>query len=266
MQLLNEPLKEISIQVKGTGFRIFAASLIDKTITLDASKFNKGKLSNYYILVDKELNTFKNQIQSGLEIQAIQNDTLFLNLGTLSSKKVAIKPDIQLNYHIGYDLIDNIVLNPDSVVVSGPEIKLKKLNDIKLKPLILNDVKEDFNATVEVKESYLKQGLKLKNRQVQISGKVDKFTEGSIKIPFLVKNVPDSIKITTLLEQIEIKYIVALSNFNKVSTNSLQIECDYATTKENNLSYLIPKLVYKPDFIKSYKIIPNKIDYLIRKK
>ena len=51
----------------------------------------------------------------------------------------------------------------------------------------------------------------------------------------------------------------------KVSKLSFKIECDYSVSEKNNLGYLIPKIIEKPDFIKSVKIIPTKVDFLIQK-
>lgn len=71
--------------------------------------------------------------------------------------------------------------------------------------------------------------------------------------------------LTTLIESIEVDFVVALSNFTKVSETSFKIECDFNFSEANSLGYLIPKVIVKPDFIKSIKINPTKIDFLIQK-
>ena len=58
---------------------------------------------------------------------------------------------------------------------------------------------------------------------------------------------------------------VALNDYNNISENSFKIQCDYKHSEDNNLEYLIPKIVEKPDILFDVKIIPNKIDYLIKK-
>ena len=63
----------------------------------------------------------------------------------------------------------------------------------------------------------------------------------------------------------EVVFVVALSNFAKVSEASFTVECDFEISAKNNLSYLIPKVITQPDFIKSLKIVPLKIDFLIQK-
>ena len=53
-------------------------------------------------------------------------------------------------------------------------------------------------------------------------------------------------------------------SFN-VSESSFLVECDFEVSEKNNLTYLIPKIISQPDFIKSVKIIPKEIDFLIQK-
>lgn len=265
-KLLQEaPVKKIDISVKGSGFKILLARLRKKTIQLNAENLKRNSSNRYYFLIKNQLTAIKNQLQSGLEIIEVDKDTISLNLGSLTSKKVPVEADLDISYHVGYDLIEGIKLTPDSILVSGPDQQISSLKKISLDVLKLTDVKGDFSQEVIVKKINSLENLKFSNSKVMVSGKVDKFTEGSLQIPILIKNIPDSIQVTTLSEQVEFKFVVALSNFNKILKNTIQLECDFNTSQQNNLTYLIPKLVNKPASIKSYKIIPNKIDFLIRK-
>ena len=127
----------------------------------------------------------------------------------------------------------------------------------------LDDVKSDFSEEVTVLK--LNNNFKFSTLKTTISGNVDKFTEGRLQVSFTTKNLPEDINLTTLSEKVEIVFVVALSNFSKISEASFKVECDYLISEKNNLGYLIPKVVLAPDFIKSIKIIPKKIDFLIQK-
>ena len=54
----------------------------------------------------------------------------------------------------------------------------------------------------------------------------------------------------------------SVNSFEQSSMNEQNQEIN---SEKNNLGYLIPKIITKPDFIKSVKIIPTKIDFLIQK-
>lgn len=265
-KLLQEaPNDNIDIAIKATGFKILRSKLSNKKINIDVSNLARKKGDRFYILTKNQTSKIQNQLLSGVLINEIQKDTIFLNLGLLTSKKVALKPNVNINYHIGYDLVNTVKVTPDSIVVSGPESQIKKLNFLNLSKLDLNDVKNNFTKKVSILNPVKENNLKFSTLEATISGKVEKITEGSLQVPFSVINLPKDVSLTTLSDKVEVTFIVPLSDFAKVSTTSFKIQCDYAVSEKNNLSYLIPKVLAKPAVVKSIKIIPTKIDFLIQK-
>tara|TARA_B110000238_G_scaffold193616_1_gene230337 strand:- start:5263 stop:6204 length:942 start_codon:yes stop_codon:yes gene_type:complete len=259
------PTKQIDISIKASGFKILRTKFKNKTLKLEVSKVQKKKGNHFYLLPKNQITKIQKQLLSGVVMQEIIQDTIHLNLGVLGSKKVALKPNLDINYHIGYGLLEAISVTPDSIVISGTESQLEKVNHLNLSKLILMDVKSDFSNLVSISKPDNQNSLKFNISKAAVSGKVDKFTEGILQIPFSIKNLPEGISLTILAEKVNIVFIVALSNFAKVSEASFKVECDYVISEKNNLGYLIPKLISKPNFIKSFKIVPAKIDFLIQK-
>jgi len=263
-KLLQEtPINNIDITVKASGFKILRSKFKNKKIQLEASKLKRKGPSKFYFLTKSQVTKIQKQLLFGVELKEILQDTIYLNLGVLTSKRVAIKPNLEINYHVGYDLLNEIKISPDSIVISGPEAQVKKIDYLELSELKLNDVKSNFLEEVSVLK--LNNNFKYSAQKITISGNVDKFTEGKLQIPFTTKNLPKNINLTTLSEKVEVIFVVALSNFSKISEASFKVECDYLISEKNNLGYLIPKVILEPVFIKSVKIIPKKIDFLIQK-
>ena len=263
-KLLQEaPVNKIDITVKASGFKILRSNFKNKKIQLEASNLQRKEHSKFYFLTKNQVKKIQQQLLFGVELKEIEQDTIYLNLGLLTSKKVALKPNLYINYHIGYDLLNEIKISPDSIVISGPEAQVEKTNYLDLSKLKLDDVKSDFSEEVTILK--LNNNFKISDLKTIISGSVDKFTEGKLQVSFTTKNLPKDINLTILSEKVEIVFVVALSNFSKISEASFKVECDYLISEKNNLGYLIPKVILAPDFIKSIKIIPKKIDFLIQK-
>lgn len=263
--LREEPIKDIDFSVKASGFKILRAKLSNKKINLESSNLNRKGSTKFYLLPKNQFSKIQRQLFSGVELQEVMQDTIYLNLGVLASKKLKLLPDLEIGYHIGYDLIGEINVSPDSIVVSGPKSTLDTIQNIRLKKLVLNDVKSDFNFDVPILESNTEKNLKINITEATITGKVDKFTEGNIKVPFAINNLPKNMNLTILQEEVEVIFVVALSNFAKVSAASFKVECDFEMSQKNNLGYLIPKVVSQPNFVKSIRVIPSEIDFLIQK-
>ncbi len=263
--LQNEPLKEIDILVKSTGFNILSTRFLNQSIELNAGNLNKKSTFSYYFLIKNQKNKIQRQLRSGIEIQEISLDTIYLELGSLISKKVPLIPNLEIDYHIGYDLLDAEVIRPDSILISGPEAYVDQIDKIHLELLKLDDVKSDFSQKVKILRPENSNNLKVASEFATISGRVEKFTEGVFEIPYKVLNLPEGVDVTSLHKTVKVYFVVGLSDFNKIDKNFFQVVCDYTLSKENNLDYLVPKVIVKPAFIKSFKVVPNKIDFLIQK-
>jgi hypothetical protein len=263
--LQNEPINEIDFIVKSSGFNIIRSRFSNQRIEINASVLNKKARFRYYLLLKNQKNKIQRQFRSGIEIQEISLDTVYLELGSLISKKVPLIPNLEINYHIGYDILESEVIQPDSILISGPETSLNKIAKIDLELLKLEDVKFDFSEKVKILRPENSKNLKIRKEFATISGKVEKFTEGVFEVPFKVLNLPKEVDLTSLHKTVKVYFVVGLSNFNKIDKNSFAVVCDYTLSNENKLDYLVPKVIEKPSFIKSFKVVPNKIDFLIQK-
>jgi len=263
--LLEATTQQIKIFIKATGFKLLWTQIFDNKITLDISKLNQKKATVFYFFPKNKLSEIQNQLTSGVYIETILKDTMFVNVGFLASKKIALKPNLNIKYHVGYDLLGAVKVVPDSIVISGDENEIKDIQFLNLESINLENQKTDFSKEVSISRTLKNNNLKLSTSKAVIYFKVDKFTEGSLQVPFRVVKLLSNSKITTLSETVTVTFVVALSNFSRVSKESFIVECDFEVTHKNGLSYLIPKVVFKPEFVKSVKIIPNKIDFLIQK-
>ena len=260
-----EPIKELDVFVKSTGFKILSARLSDKNIAIDANDLRKKTDTTFYLLTEKIKNKINKQLPSGVVLHEILKDTILLDIGTLTSKKVPVKPNLKINYRIGYDSSSELQIIPDSIIISGAESKINKVKVLFLEPLVLQNVMSNFSKSVKVLVPKNLEKTKISTATVTIKGNVEKYTEGRVEVPFKVINLPKDVNLTTLNKTVEVVFIVGLSNFNKIDTNFFKVICDYNVAKNNNLNYLIPKVTTTSNLFKSYKVLPNKIDFLIHK-
>ena len=261
--LESTPREEIDILVKASGFRIFGISILKNSIKLDARKLQRKSNSKYFILLDHQRIDIQNQISNNFLINGISQDTIYLNLGQLTSKKIPLKGVFDFSFKSGYHLTNSVKITPDSIFVSGPKSQIDTLKNIHLKKLVLKDISKSVNQILKMNE--ISDVIKFSTKEATVFAEVDRFTEGNLELPFEIINLPDSVSVTTFPKSVKVFYQVGLINFSKVNANSFKIVCDYSNSLSNNLNYLIPKVITKPEFVTSVKINPNKIEYLIQK-
>ncbi|WP_369047556.1 CdaR family protein [Tenacibaculum sp. UWU-22] len=263
--LQSPPLKEVDFLVAGSGFKLLSAKLSAKTIHFNAGNLIRKKNDRYYFLPKNQRNLIQKQLPSGLQLQEVLKDSVFLNLGNLSVKKIPVKANVAIEYQLGYGLSKPIIIQPDTITISGPKMQLQKIETVSTAKLKLDNITKSFKKEIALVIPKNVENTTFETQKVTLIADVDKFTEGEIEVSFLVKNSPPNVVLNTFPKTVKVIYKVGLENFNKITKNSFTVVCDYNQSKKNNISYLIPKIKDKPAIVSSVKIIPDKIEFLIHK-
>lgn len=256
---------EIGIHVRATGFKILSGKIAPRTIKVDASRLTQRSSTSYFLLLSQQKLAIQKQMNTGVDIDHFASDSINLDLGSLKQKKLPIRLNSSFDFQTGYDISGKISLNPDSVMVSGPESVLDTLRNIPTIALSLKNVNSSFSEELDLYSFDVSKNIRLDVSSVKVEAEVEKFTEGTQKVSFVILNVPEGVEISTYPKEVDITYKVALTNFDQVSSSSFLIECDYKLSADNNLSYLVPRLSRQSQLVKNVKIQPSKIDFVIEK-
>lgn len=256
---------EVGVHVKATGFKILSGRLFPRTLKIDAGNLYQRSESSFYILLSQQRVAIQKQMNTGVSIYHFISDSIDLEIGSLSQKKVPVKLDKDITFETGYDISGSISIKPDSILVSGPESLIDTIKFVSTNKLDLKDINDSFEERLALKSFPSDQNIRYDVSEVNLQAKVEKFTEGTQKVSFTVLNVPEGVLISTYPKQLDLTYKVALKDFGQVNPSSFLIECDYKLSIDNNLSYLIPKLTNQSNLVKNVKISPLKIDFVIEK-
>lgn len=259
------PPNTIEIHIKATGFKILSSKLFPKTLEVNASSVLAKSKNDYFLLLSQQRLGLQKQMTNGVSIDHFIQDSITMSLGVLNRKKVRVKLVSDFSYEAGYHSSGNLLIVPDSVEVSGPESLLDTLRFVPTSNFVEDGINESIHKDVSLKPFESNQNMSLSVQKVTVDLAVEKYTEGTMKVPFTVLHLPDDVTINTFPKEVELTYKVALSQFNQIQSTSFLIECDYQLSVENELSYLIPKLSKKSDLVKNVKIAPNRIDFVIEK-
>lgn len=259
----NNSDNEIILTVNTLGFKLLGYSLKNKKLNYSLADLERIKGSNYYSITKSKINYLQAQLPVETVVLKVKPDTLYFDLGVKKSKKVKIIPNVNFQFKPGFNLIKKYTIDPKFVTISGPSKFIDSIENVQSELLELSDVATSFDVAVKLLNNM--DAITLSIDHVNISGEVEKITEGSYTLPFKVINLPRKQIISTFPKEVKVVYQVALKDYNKITENSFVIQCDYRETVDNNLEYLIPKIIEKPNILFDVKIVPNKIEYLIKK-
>ncbi len=250
----------VYVTIKTQGFNMLKYAFKDLAIEIDVAKLEKDGSFYYWHTNPKDL-TLLNYFDSDVTVEAITPNTVSFTYDVQSLKKIPVVVRATPEFALGYDLLNGLKSQPDSVTVVGPKVLLDSISKVFTSNLLLKDVKKDINRTVALE---IKPNLSFSNKFVQVQGKVDKFTEGKLNVPVSVINLPEDISLSIFPKEVPVVFYTSLSSYNSIDANDFIVTCDY-NRLDNLANVLTPKLASYPPTIKNASLQINKLEYVIKK-
>ncbi|GAL65747.1 CdaR family protein [Jejuia pallidilutea] len=262
--ILNDSTHKLAITLKTHGFKWLKYYLGNPTISIDFSK-EVYKKQNTFIYTKSvsylnETKPFKNEVK----LLNISPDTLVFKYDTNLVKKVPVALETDISFAPGFDIMSNYKAIPDSVTVIGPHEMVNNINVLKTEKVLLSNVKTNISTTVKLVLPEHTNDLKFSTKNVGFVANVEKFTEGTVKIPIQIINLPKDVLIKYFPKEVKVSYYTSLDNFSKIKANDFKVICDYNKVNTNQ-SVLIPELVKAPEGVKHVKLNQQKIEFIILK-
>ena len=259
----NEPSEKIKLTLKTSGFKLLRYGFKQKNLEYTLTEIDRKSGTEYYSETSSNVNFLQAQLSAETVVLNAEPDTLFFDLGVRKSKEVAVISEVNYEFKTGFNFVQPVEIDPKMVTISGPEKVIDTIREVFTENITLQDLSTSFSQKVGVLAP--NDAVELSEKEISVIGEVDKITDGSFSIPFEVINLPRNYLISTYPKEVKVVFQVALKDFNKIPENSFRVQCDYKQSEDNNLDYLIPQVVEKPEIIFDVKVIPNKIEFLIKK-
>ncbi len=260
----NAPLEQLKLELKAHGFKFLSYQLNKQELKINLEHIKYLKNGKYYYLPNNYLRELQSQLPEDVELLSVINDTIFFELTITATKKVKVMPNLDINFKSGYNFANPLKVTPDSVEIQGPIAWLDTISKIETELLHFDNLAQDINQAVALK-MIKNDKLVYGKSEVNIKIEVDKFTETSSLANFTILNLPNNYQISTIPNEVTLKYQVSLSNYKRVNASMFVVQCDFALSQKDSLNYLIPVIISKPDFVNRVQIFPEKIEYIIKK-
>lgn len=260
--VLNDSSAKLKVTLKTHGFKWLNYYISPPKINIDFSKDVIKTKSAFIWDKSKAYMYSDEQFGNNVQILNISPDTLVFKYDVNLVKKIPVKLNTEVAFAVGFDVTGNYKLEPDSIVVVGPEIIASKVKSVQTEKLILDEVRSNISSSVKLKLPKNNKNLKFSASEIQVSATVEKYTEGTLKIPVSVINVPKDMTLNYFPKEVNVAYYTSLKDFNVIKAEDFVVECDFSTV-ENQQAYLTPKLTKIPKLVKSAKVNQQRIEFII---
>jgi hypothetical protein len=172
-------------------------------------------------------------------------------------KKVPVISRINVSFAPQYGSVIPLLLKPVMVEVAGPSSVIDTLKAVYTEEISIADVNDPVFRSVALKNPT--SDCWVQPSRVWIYIPSEEFTEATIKIPVLVKNDEQSIKI--IPEHVTLKCMVPLKHYNSISPSQFKVEL--SGNVSNGQEKMSVRVIKKPSFAKNIRTDPAVVSVLI---
>lgn len=262
--LLQKNPKYIDVTLKSSGFRMLKYVIADLKLPVDFNSLNKSN-NSYFWGEDKQRLLVTDFFGSSVDIMELTPKNLTFEFEEQSVKTIPVKILSNITLANGYDFSTPLGCFPDSVDVVGSKKLLKQINEIYTFPLKIDNLNSNINESLELDLPKHLDGLILSQIEVDVIGTVEKYTEGVVRVPVRLINVPNDQIVSIFPKEISVVFYTSLKEFKSISAKDFIIECDFNALDDND-DFLIPKLTSYPNSAKRVSLQSNQIQFVIKAK
>lgn len=267
--LMNELPENLTLKVTGHGYTLLKHRLSRRLLPIifDVNSFILSSIDDsvnqkFYVLSRVAQNKITNQLSSEIGIQEILPDSIIFVFSDVTSKRLPVKPVLNIEFESQFMVKGAITSIPDSVDVEGPQSMLDTMQFAYTQALAIAKVKETQSKTIGFREF---DQVYYSGKEVTVNIPVEQFTETSLKIPIVPVNVPEELSLKLFPAEITVSFMVALSDFDKIKPHHFIATADYILLENNPSQKMRIEVSRLPENIVYIRHYPESVDYIIEK-
>lgn len=248
----------ITLRIRGDGWKLMSFELGGENKFFISAKGDSSRL-----ITDPLAHIDNNPwLSAGINIIDVYPKSVKIYIEPIVWKKIQIVPQLNLDYKPGFGLASKIVLEPDSVLVSGPKSKMKKLNSYKTKPIEIK--KLDQLTTVEAELENVKWfEPEIKSTMVKLD--VQRIVENNYpEIVVNVINKPSNVEVVLIPNTINCTIRGGINILGKINPEDITAIVDYKDILNDTLEFIKPRVTL-PEDVELIAIRPDRLKYVIKK-
>ncbi len=204
------------------------------------------------------------QVGSHNELLFINPDTLKFQFMPEHSRRVPVNPLVQYQLRSQFMLYDNIKVYPDSIWIYGPYEVVDTIFSVNTVQKTFTDLYKDKNEKIRL-EKPLNIPLTYSAEEVEISLKVEKFTEKAFELPIKVVCPGSDFTLRIFPETVTVHCLVALKDYRRVDPGMFEAVVNCRPGDMSASSKLRIELTAFPSYIRLSRIEPERVEYILVK-
>ncbi len=268
-KLVSEAPDDLTVIMTGYGYNLLKYKL---NLSIDPYRINLKKYPlkqrssedsvTFYLLTNVIRNRLAATMNAENKIEDVQPDTVFLKLARMRKKVVPVHLHLDVDYAQQYRKKGKIHVEPDSIVISGPENIVDTISAVHNKSLKLSHVDQSQKIYLDLIGH---EDLVYSDDNIRINIPVGRFTEKKIPVNVNKRDVPDSLKLILFPGSVNVSFMVCLEDYDKIDSSFFKAVVNYDGLFGEK-DKLDVQLVEKPSYVYNVRLNPSKVEYILESK
>ncbi len=252
--------EKLTLKVKGTGWELLRKQLAfsKSAIRIDVNDF----IQSGRIITNNYKGLFASQLGGRIEVLRVSPPEITFEFEKKSSRKLPVRLVGQISTDPQYGLIGEIILTPDSILVTGPASVVDTMQAVRSEVLKLTGLDKKVTGSVALSEAPLS-GVEYESKEVHYEIPVVQFTESSLDVPIEIAHADKEALL--LIRKAKISFQLPVDKLEEVEAGKasglFRIEADFSLVEPGDSTVPLV-LVQAPAFIRNPKIDPEEAPFL----
>lgn len=266
LRVVDASNNQITYRIKGHGYALMSyrgwayTSPIHINYRDSLRRFSSFHINGATLSHQDLTNLISRHLPPDLQLIDVVSDSLNFQFGWQQEKRLPIH--VNLAYTIANQcmLVGSLSLSADSVAIIGTGDMLESLSSIETVSTNIGELSDNYTTSLPLS---IPIGLSANLNTVDVTLRVEQYTEKILQIPINVHNNNDSLHVTVIPTTVDVRCNVALSYYDSVTPHSLHFWVEPDTLQQ--FPRLPVHLSPTPNYIRNISFQPMYVDYYVSK-
>ncbi len=253
----------VNVSFKSDGYNLLDLLVTGKLkyipVNLADIKMEKIKPNSYAIFTQGLKDPLASRLNVNESEIIFSTPDLELNLEDLASRKVDVKPKLDLQFKSQYGLYA-VNLVPDKITIWGSQKQIDTISSIRTNSIDLNDLDENQEVTVAL-QNPLPGVLRIAPERVKVKLIIEKYTEFSLKVPIDVSGIVPTIR--TFPATTTLYFNMFLKDYKELKTNQFKVVPDVKNVDLSSVKTLNLRILKQPKITRDVRMDPYSVEFII---
>lgn len=263
--LVSDVPDHLQLKVTAHGYALLSYKLSNRPIPLSFPVTSytmntlNGDTSRLFLLTRYAREQVARQLPSELQLLEISPDSLIFHFATEVTRKLPVRPVIHFNPGRNFTLKTGVTIQPDSIMVTGPDIFIDTMQAVPTKTIELGTLEKSYKGMLQLKGF---PRIRYSADKVECAIELEKMTEVQVMVPVQISGLPDSLLMQTFPQEVRVTGRIGLSKYERIVPEAFWAGVDYLETNENKPRLQV-QLRTVPNDLSGVNFYPQTVEYLI---